>query len=109
MLATSEVSVSLTVDNGRRLPDIILELEAFAEVSVEEGLAIVCLVGDNLRGSTGAMARAFTALNGIKPRVVSQGASELNISMVVPDIELERAVGLLHGEFFATPDPEVFA
>jgi aspartate kinase len=109
MLATSEVSVSLTIDNTRSLEAICKEIEGFAEVTVEENLAIVCLVGDNLRRSTDAAARAFTALDGIKPRMVSQGASQLNISLVLPSAELTRAVELLHQEFFSDPDPESFA
>ncbi len=109
MLATSEVSVSLTIDNARALPAIQKELEAFAEVSVEEGLAIICLVGENLRRHANAAARAFTALDGIKPHMVSQGASELNIGMVIRAQDLTRAVESLHREFFTELDPEAFA
>ena len=78
-------------------------------MNVEEGQAIVCLVGENLRVSPNAMARAFAALDGIKPHMVSQGASELNISMVVPARDLLRAVESLHREFFSDPDPAAFA
>jgi aspartate kinase len=109
MLATSEVSVSLTIDNTRSLAAIRAELERFAEVTVEEDLAIVCLVGDNLRHCPNAAARAFGALRGIKPHMVSQGASELNISMVVPTSAVACAVESLHQEFFHDPDPESFA
>jgi aspartate kinase len=109
MLATSEVSVSLTIDNPGWLPAIRSELESFSEVSIEEKQAIICLVGENLRRSPQAMARAFTALDGIKPHMVSQGASELNISMVVPAEDLPRAVESLHREFFSNPDPAAFA
>jgi aspartate kinase len=109
MLATSEVSVSLTIDNTRALEGIRAEIAQFAEVTVEDGMAIVCLVGDNLRQSADAAARAFAALDGIKPHMVSQGASELNISMVVPAADLSRAVESLHREFFRNPDPESFA
>ena len=109
MLATSEVSVSLTIDNAQAIPAIQKELEAFAEVSVEGGLAIVCLVGENLRRHANAAARAFTALNGIKAHMVSQGASELNIGMVVHAADLTKAVESLHREFFSDLDPEAFA
>jgi aspartate kinase len=108
MLATSEVSVSLTIDNTSALDKIRAELAAFSDVSVQSDQAIVCLVGDNLRRSTDAAARAFTALNGIKPRMVSQGASQLNLSMVVDAADLPRAVESLHREFFPSPDPEAF-
>ncbi len=108
MLATSEVSVSLTIDNVAALDQIRTELAAFSEVTVQRDQAIVCLVGDNLRRSTDAAARAFTALDGIKPRMVSQGASQLNLSLVVDATDLTRAVESLHREFFRSPDPEAF-
>jgi aspartate kinase len=108
MLATSEVSVSLTIDNTRSLAAIQAELEAFAEVSIEKDLAIVCMVGENIRRCDNVSARAFTALGGIRPRMVSQGASQLNLSMVVAAADLRRAVESLHREFFRTPDPASF-
>jgi len=108
MLATSEVSVSLTIDNTRSLAAIKAELEAFAEVSIEENQAIVCLVGENIRRSDNVSARAFAALDGIRPRMLSQGASQLNLSMVVAASDLRRAVESLHREFFRTPDSASF-
>jgi aspartate kinase len=108
MLATSEVSVSLTIDNTRLLPAIQSELEAFAEVSIEKNLAIVCMVGENIRRCDNVSARAFAALDGIRPRMLSQGASQLNLSMVVAAADLQRAVESLHQEFFRTPDPASF-
>jgi aspartate kinase len=100
MLATSEVSVSLTVDNTRALPAIQKEIEEFAEVSIEENHAIVCLVGENIRKIPGTTARVFAALKDINVRMVSQGASLLNISLVVAASDLHRAVESLHREFF---------
>lgn len=108
MLATSEVSVSLTIDNTRSLAAIRDELEAFADVSIEENQAIVCMVGENIRRCDNVSARAFAALTGIRPRMVSQGASQLNLSMVVAAADLRRAVESLHREFFRTPDPASF-
>ena len=108
MLATSEVSVSLTIDNTSSLAAIQAELEAFAEVSIEKDLAIVCMVGENIRRCDNVSTRAFTALDGIRPRMVSQGASQLNLSMVVAAADLQRAVESLHREFFRTPDPASF-
>ena len=109
MLATSEVSVSLTVDNAGWLEAIRREIETFAEVSVEENQAIICLVGENIRNSPGVSPRLFTALGGTKARMVSQGASQLNISLVVAGGDLVRAVESLHREFFRSPDPASFA
>jgi aspartate kinase len=109
MVATTEVSVSLTIDNPARLKDIMKELRQFAEVSAEEGQAIVCLVGDNIRYTPGVAGRAFTALRDINIRMISQGASLLNLSMVVAQEDLARAVERLHADFFSHPDPAVFA
>jgi aspartate kinase len=100
MLATSEVSVSLTIDNTRALAAIRDEIQEFAEVSIEESHAIVCLVGENIRKIPGTAARVFTALKDINVRMVSQGASLLNISLVVGASDLGRAVESLHREFF---------
>jgi aspartate kinase len=109
MLATSEVSVSLTIDNTRALTAIREQLEQFADVSIEDDLAIVCLVGENIRRSPDAAARAFTALKEIPTHMLSQGASQLNLSLVVGTADLARAVESLHREFFSNPDPMAFA
>jgi aspartate kinase len=101
MLATSEVSVSLTVDNTSALDAIREEIESFADVTIEHKHAIVCLVGENIRGCPQVSARVFTALGSIKTRMVSQGASQLNISLVVAAADLAPAVESLHREFFA--------
>jgi aspartate kinase len=108
MLATSEVSVSLTIDNTRSLPTIAKEIEEFAEVTVEDSQAIVCMVGDNIRHTPGVASRAFAALKNINVRMISQGASLLNISLVVAAADLKSAVESLHQEFFTNPDPAAF-
>ena len=108
MLATSEVSVSVTIDNTRSLEAIRAELEMFAEVSVEENQAIVCLVGDNIRSSPGVAGRVFGAVDPINVRMISQGASLLNISFVIAATDLRHAVESLHREFFRNPDPSAF-
>jgi aspartate kinase len=100
MLATSEVSVSLTVDNTRALDAIREEIQGFADISMEDHHAIVCLVGENIRKIPGTVARVFTALKDINVKMVSQGASLLNISLVVAASDLHRAVESLHREFF---------
>jgi aspartate kinase len=108
MVATSEVSVSLTIDNPARLDRIQAELAAIAEVSVDEEQAIVCLVGDNIRHTPGVAARAFQALKDVNIRMISQGASLLNLSFVVAEVDLRKAVESLHTEFFTDLDPAVF-
>lgn len=108
MVATSEVSVSLTIDNAKRLPEVCAELRQFAEVSIEENQAIVCVVGENLRHTPGVAGRMFKSLNGVNIRMISQGASLLNVSLVVADEDVRRAVEGLHTELFENLDPNVF-
>ncbi len=108
MVATSEVSVSLTIDNANHLAEICEELRPFAGVSVENDQAIVCVVGDNLRFTPGVAARVFTALRGVNVLMISQGASLLNLSFVVAGGDLPKAVASLHREFFVTLDSAVF-
>jgi aspartate kinase len=108
MLATSEISVSLTIDDPRHLEQICAEVQPYADISAESGQAIVCVVGDNLRSTPRVAARVFGALNEIPVRMISQGASRLNVSFVVAESDATRAAQLLHGEFFAEPDPAVF-
>src|ERR1700678_3152627 len=105
MVATSEVSVSLTIDQPARVETIVTELRAFSEVSVDENQAIICIVGENIRHTPGVAARVFNALGGINVRMVSQGASALNLGFVVAGGDLTAAVQALHGEFFSHLDP----
>jgi aspartate kinase len=108
MVATSEVSVSLTIDNDTRLSEIRAELEPFTEVSVEENQAILCAVGDNIRETPGVAARVLGALKCINVRMISQGASLLNLGIVVTNADLGRAAAAVHREFFTERDPAVF-
>lgn len=108
LLATSEVSVSLTIDNVKHLARIVEELRQFSEVSVEEDQAVICAVGDNIRNTPGVAARVFGALEGVNIRMISQGASLLNLSFVVAARDLVQAARALHREFFAQLDPAVF-
>lgn len=108
MVSTSEVSVSLTIDNPVRLEEIRKELSRIADVEIETDRAIICLVGDNIRGTPGVGARIFRALGTINVLMVSQGASQLNFGFVVDGQDLKPAVAALHQEFFSEVDPEVF-
>jgi aspartate kinase len=108
MVATSEVSVSLTIDNPRNLDAICGELAEIADVTIEHEQAIVCLVGDNIRFTPGVARRVFSSLGGVNVRMISQGASLLNLSVVVAEKDLPQAVESLHSEFFAELDPRVF-
>ncbi len=108
MVATSEISVSLTIDNTERIDEILSELGQFAEVGIEKNQVIVCLVGDNIRNTPGVARRVFQAMDDINIRMISQGASLLNLSFVVAEEDLLRAVSALHEAFFSELDPAVF-
>ncbi len=108
MVSTSEVSVSLTVDNPRNLPQIADEIGEYANISFEGGKAIICLVGDNIKFTPGVAGKVFKAIEDINVRMISQGASVLNISFVVDEINLQKTVARLHETFFHELDPNVF-
>jgi aspartate kinase len=108
MVATSEVSVSLTIDNVARTESICKELSEFSSVEMERDQAIVCLVGENIRYTPGVAARVFESLRDLNIRMISQGASLLNLSVVVAEKDLRHAVESLHTEFFSALDPQVF-
>jgi aspartate kinase len=100
VVTTSEVSVSVTVDNPRRLQDVVSNLSVFAEVACEPEMAIVCAVGENLRADPSLFRRAVTALDRIPLRLVSQAASRRNITFVIRDGDVPEAMNRLHQEFF---------
>lgn len=108
MVSTSEVSVSLTVDSNEALPAIAADLQKIADVKYEGRKAIVCLVGENIRGTPGIAARVFGAIPEMNVRMISQGASEINISFVIAEEDVPEAITKLHKAFFADVDPEIF-
>ena len=91
------------------LDAIVAELRQFAEVDSETEQAIVCLVGENIRYTPGVAKRVFDSLNNINVRMISQGASEINLTFVIDENDVPGVVQRLHGAFFADLDPEVFA
>ena len=107
VVTTSEVSVSVTIDDRRALDGIVGELRAFADVSRDDGMAIVCAVGERLRGDAQLATRILGALEGLPLAMVSQGGSRTNITVVLPDALVKEAMESLHRRFFeASPDPE---
>jgi aspartate kinase len=108
VVATSEVSVSVTIDNTGRLDRIREEVEQFAEVAVERERAIISLVGENIRGTPGIGVRIFRALGSVNVLMASLGGSQWNFSIVIAEEDLKQAVRLLHEEFFGELDPAVF-
>jgi aspartate kinase len=100
LIATSEVSVSLTVDDPAGLPAIAADLEALGEVKVLRPMAIVSIVGRGFARHSGLAGRVFQTLRDVNVVMISFGASDVNISLVVAEADAERAVRLLHAEFF---------
>jgi aspartate kinase len=101
MISTSEVSVSLTVDEKSFSEELIQDLKNFGDVDIEHNVATVSVVGDNLRMSRGVAGRIFSALKDVNLRMISQGASEINVGFVVEESEVVTAVRNLHREFFS--------
>jgi aspartate kinase len=108
MVSTSEVSVSLTVDSNEKIPEVAADLSKLADVKYEGRKALVCMVGENIRGQNGIAARLFSAIRHINVRMISQGASEINMSFMIDEDDADEAVRSLHAEFFESPDPEIF-
>jgi len=103
IVSSSQVSISLAVDCGSATAELVADLERFAQVSCEPRQAIVSVVGENLRGLQGIAARVFgsVAAAGVNVRMISQGASEINIAFVIQDEDVPAAVHRLHRDLFA--------
>jgi len=103
VIATSEVGVSLTIDNADNLEAILAELREFAEVRVERDKAVFCVVGENMKSTRGVAARVFAALDraGINVELISHGGSEINLTFVIGEAQIAAAVKCLHDEFFS--------
>ncbi len=100
-VVTSEVSISVTIDNVTNLGHILRELKEFATVSVSDKKAIVCVVGEHLKNSPGIAAKILNVITDINLNMISQGASEINISFVIDEEHVDEVVRRLHKEFFS--------
>ena len=100
VVTTSEVSVSVTVDDGRRLPRILEDLKAFAEVTSSSDLAVLCVVGEGIQGDATFVGRLLKALGPVPIRMLSQASERRNITIVIPDADLPGALTRVHEEFF---------
>ena len=98
LISTSEVSVSMTVDNDKNLDRAIVDLQELGEVTVRRDLAILSLVGRGQRHCVGLAGRMFSELGkeNINLEMISQGASEINISCVIEDELADRALRIIH-------------
>lgn len=102
MIATSEISVSITIDSPKNLDKAISELQQYADVHVSEGKAILCIVGEGIREHSGVAAKTFSTLanENIHVEMISQGATKINLSLLVDNDHVSKAVQALHKEFF---------
>jgi aspartate kinase len=100
VVTTSEVSVSLSLDDDSSLPAIVKELEELGTVRVEKGRAIICVVGEGLRGTPGIAAQVFSTISDINVTLISQGASSINFTFAIEESRVQEAVRRLHEAFF---------
>jgi aspartate kinase len=100
VVTTSEVSVSVTIDDRHAIDGIVAELRGFADVTSETGMAIVSAVGEGLRRDARISAQVIAALEGLPLAMVSQGGSRKNVTVVLPEADATTAMQRLHQRFF---------
>ncbi len=100
MITTSEVAVSLTIDNDVNLKEIVKELEPFGTVEIDTNQSIVSIVGNEINSSKDIMEKIFSTLNGVPVRMVSYGGSLHNVSLLVPRQYKEQTLQLLNKGLF---------
>lgn len=100
VISTSEVSIALTLDNTAELDKIVAELQRLGEVEVEPGYAVICIVGEGLRDSTGLAAKIFSTIDDVNVALVSHGASAVNLTFVIGEDFVSDVIGRLHQRLF---------
>ncbi len=102
LVATSEVSITMTADRADRLPSFCEDLAALGDVSVESDHALICVVGQGIAHTHGIAAQVLGTLAeaGVHVRVISQGAVKVNIGLVIQQVDVKKAVNALHSHFF---------
>lgn len=96
MITTSEVAVSLTIDDDSHLDDIVKELNKYGSVEVDKGLSIVCVVGNFIAETKGHASEIFSSLQEVSIRMISYGGSKHNVSVLVKESDKEKALLALH-------------
>ena len=100
MITTSEVAVSVTIDDASRLRKIVEELKNLGDVEVGKNMTIVCLVGHNIMNQKGYIKKVFEALNDFSLRMISYGGSRHNISILIPSDDKKAVLEALHKSLF---------
>jgi aspartate kinase len=103
VVTTSEVSVSVTIDDRRQLPAILEKLQDVADVTREDDMAIVCAVGEGLQSDPTFVTQLLQAIGGVPIRMVSQAASRRNITFVIRAADLQKTLEGIHHQFFHRP------
>lgn len=104
MVTTSDVGVSVTIDNDSALDEIVAKLKKYATVTVERDMVIICVVGDLEWQNIGFEARIVNALKDIPVRMISYGGSSSNVSLVMSAKDKEKALETLSERLFSEPD-----
>jgi aspartate kinase len=100
MITTSEVGVSLTIDNTKHLTEIVNDLKKFGTVTVDSDMVIICVVGDLTYTNVGFQAKVLNAMSNIPIRMVSYGGSNYNISMLIQKEDKVKALNTLSEKLF---------
>lgn len=100
MVCTSEVGVSMSIDNTKHLGEIIADLKKYGTVTVDEGMCIICVVGDLTWENIGFETLAMKAMKDIPVRMVSYGGSNYNISFLIREADKKRALQSLSDTLF---------
>jgi aspartate kinase len=100
MVTTSEVGVSVTIDNTKNLEEIVNELKTFGTVTVEKDMVIVCVVGDMNSENVGFQAKIVNALKEIPIRMISYGGSNYNVSFLIQADKKQQALNALSQHLF---------
>ena len=100
MITTSEVAVAVTIDHDNFLSEILRELEPFGNVEVEKEQTIVCIVGNQISQTPDMLQRVFKSVENIPVKMVSYGASQHNISMLVPGTHKKQTLQALNSGLF---------
>jgi aspartate kinase len=100
MITTSEVGVSLTIDNCDHLPQIVKELESLGDVTVDNDMVIICVVGDMKWDNLGFESKVIEAMKEVPIRMISYGGSNYNISILLKSQDMQRALQALSNNLF---------
>ena len=100
VVATSEISVSVTIDDAARLDALVVDLRALGDVSIERNRGIIAIVGAGICDAGGAMGRALMALGEVKIHMMSLSATGINLTVIVNQDAVAPAIKRLHKEFF---------